>query len=106
MDYKASIWNHNAIIVPSKLATKHPTLIHIEGYNFIRPKDKTLEIDWSEKYKLFHQNYDWSDNYAIHPFIRFYKYKNETDELVIRHLNTTIGSVARHILFGNKELCL
>ena len=106
LDYKAHHWTYNSLLVPSTIATRHPSHIHTEGYNFIRPNDKSLQLIWSDKYKLFSQNYNWSENYAIHPFIRFYKYKNETDELAIRHLNTTIGSVARHILFGNKELCL
>ena len=96
-DYRASGWGHNSLGVPTKLAKNNPSLIHIAGYKFVKP-------NVIQRHLIFKQNFDWSDNYAIHLFVRYYKKK--TDEFVIRNLNTTIGSVSRHVLFGNKELCI
>ena len=96
-DYRASGWAFNSLSVPTKLAKNNPSLIHIAEFKFVKP-------NYTQRKLIFTQNFDWSENYAIHLFIRFYKKK--IDEHVIRNLNTTIGSVSRHVLFGNKELCL
>ena len=92
----SQVWGENALRRPYIIAQHHPHLIHIEGYNFTRP-DTTSRV-W-----IFERNFDWSINYAMHLFIRFYKRNASVDS--IRRLNTTIGAVSRHILFGNKELC-
>lgn len=95
-DYRKT-WAWNALWVPDKLAREHPQLIHVEGYNFTRP-------NWQHVNLIFNTNYDFSTNYGMHMYIRWYK--NQTDSTVIRTLNTTVGAVARHVLFGNKELCV
>ncbi|XP_060593020.1 uncharacterized protein LOC132747619 [Ruditapes philippinarum] len=95
-DYRKS-WAWNALWVPDKLSKQYPNLIHVEGYNFTRP-------NWQQVNLIFNQNYDWSTNYGMHLYIRWYK--NETNNVIIRTLNTTIGAVCRHVLFGNKELCV
>ena len=94
-DYRRNEWTYNALEIPGKLSKKHPNLIHVPIFYFTRPATHTL---------IHHRHYDWSLNYAIHIFQRYYRYN--IDESVIRHLNTTMGSVARHVLFNNKELCL
>ena len=94
-DYKKT-WAYNALWVPNNLAKKYPDLIHVEGYNFTRP-------NWKNVKQIFKENYDWSTNYGMHLYVRWYK--NDTDVSIIRTLNTTIGSVCRHVLFGDKELC-
>lgn len=95
-DYQKS-WAWNALWVPDKLSKQYPNLIHVEGYNFTRP-------NWQHVDLIFKTNYDWSTNYGMHMYIRWYK--NETNNVIIRTLNTTIGAVCRHVLFGNKELCI
>ena len=94
-DYRRS-WNYNALALPAKLVEKFPSLIHIEGYNFTRPS-------WRFRDLIYSHNYNWSTNYAMHLFLR--DYTNFTDENIIRSLNTTIGAISRHVIFGNKELC-
>ena len=94
-DYKPS-WEYNALNIPAILAKNHPRLIHVEGFNFTRP-------NWPNRQLIYKGNYDWSTNYGMHLFVR--DYKKETTEDIIRTLNTTIGAVCRHVLFGNKELC-
>lgn len=94
-DYR-KIWAYNALWVPNKLAKQHPELIHVEGYNFTRPS-------WQKHKLIFEGNYDWRWNYGMHMYARWYKNPINVD--IIRTLNTTIGSVSRHILLGNKELC-
>ena len=86
----------NSLEVPFDIATRFPRIIHVEGYNFTRPNKSNLD-------QIFKQNYDWSTNYGIHLYIK--AFKQRLNATVIRTLNTTIGSVCRHVLFGNKELC-
>ena len=95
--YKKNSWNYNSMRLPALLADKYPDIIHTEGYRFVQPNARNRHL-------IFDENYNWSDNYAIHLYIRYYK--NFTDEYVIRNLNTTLGAVARHVLYGNKELCM
>ncbi|XP_069132313.1 uncharacterized protein [Argopecten irradians] len=90
------VWAHHSTIVPYQLSQKYPHLIHIEKKTFVNP-------DYTNVDMIFKENFNWSNNYAIHLYIRYYKVEhNFTD---IRHLNTTLGSVARHVLYGIKELC-
>lgn len=95
-DYK-HIWAYNALWVPNRLANQHPELIHVEGFNFTRP-------NWQNTKQIFDENFNWATNYAMHMYARWYK--RPVNEEIIRSLNTTVGSVSRHILFGNKELCI
>lgn len=95
-DYR-KIWAYNALWVPNTLAKQRPELIHVEGFNFTRPS-------WKNYRQIFDENYDWSTNYGMHMYARWYKRPINLD--IIRTLNTTIGAVSRHILFGNKELCV
>ena len=90
-------WAYNCVTVPRKLAEAYPKLIHVEGFNFTRP-------NYYQADKLiFKSNYDWSTNYAMHMFARVFKGNVSID--IIRRMNTTLGSVSRHVLFGNKEIC-
>ena len=94
-------WTYNALEVPYRIAQQLPDTIHVEGHRFTRP---------SQMYLIYDQNFNWSDNYAMHLFSRWYRlavaHKFQFNEKTIGLLNITLGSVARHILFGNKELCV
>jgi hypothetical protein len=94
--YTKGQWAHHSTIVPNRLSLMHPDLIHVENKTFVRPNYTQLPL-------LFKMNFDWSKNYAIHLYIRFYKLRHNFHD--IRYLNTTIGSVARHVVYGSKELC-
>jgi mannosyltransferase OCH1-like enzyme len=95
-DYK-KIWAYNALWVPNTLAKNHPELIHVEGFNFTRP-------NWQNTKLIYDGNYNWATNYGMHMYARWYRRPINLD--IIRTLNTTVGAVSRHILFGNKELCI
>jgi len=90
-------WGFNCLTVSLKVAEAYPKLIHIEGFNFTRPTYSQADE------LIFKSNYDWSTNYAMHLFARVFKGNVSID--IIRRMNTTLGSVSRHILFGNKEVC-
>ena len=93
-------WSYNALTVPYSISRQLPDLIHVEGTRFTRPNGRHFDL-------LFDKNFDWSDNYAMHLFARWFgkQYGYRFDETTIGMLNITLGSVARYILFGNKELC-
>ncbi|CAC5384493.1 unnamed protein product [Mytilus coruscus] len=94
--YNKSQWGYHSTIVPYLLSKKYPDLIHVENKTFVRPS-------WQQLPLLFEKNFNWSENYGIHLYIRFYKFTHDFND--IKYLNTTIGSVARHVLYGSKELC-
>ncbi|XP_033752411.1 uncharacterized protein LOC117336135 isoform X2 [Pecten maximus] len=94
--YNGNLWGHHSTIVPYKLSQKYPHLIHVENKTFVNP-------DFDHVDMIFKENFNWSNNYAIHLFIR--KYSLEHNFTDIRHLNTTLGAVSRHVLYGCKELC-
>ena len=79
------------------LSKQHPEAIHIHGYRFTTP-------NYINRNKIHNLNYDWSENYGLHFYAR--QYDGRYDHVIMRHMNTTMGSIARYVLFGNKELCL
>ena len=94
--YTQTQWAHHSTILPYKLSKKYPSLLHIEDKTFVKP-------NYTEVWKLFRANYNWTKNYGIHLYIRFYKEQHNFGD--IRRLNTTMGSVARYIIYDTKELC-
>ncbi|XP_062572887.1 uncharacterized protein LOC134234859 isoform X1 [Saccostrea cucullata] len=94
--YNKAQWAYHSTILPHKLSLKHPDLLHIENKTFVRPNYTQLKL-------LFRKNFNWSKNYGIHLYIRFYKRMHTSMD--VRRLNTTMGSVARYILYDTKELC-
>ncbi|XP_069130281.1 uncharacterized protein [Argopecten irradians] len=94
--YDPNKWGYHSTIMPAKLSKIYPDMIHVENKTFVRP-------DAGHTKDLFQNNFDWSNNYAIHLFMRYYKKVYSLTS--IRTLNCTLGTVARFILFGHKELC-
>ncbi|XP_069131786.1 uncharacterized protein [Argopecten irradians] len=95
--FNTSLWSHHSCILPYKLLQRYPHLIHVENKTFVNP-------DFRHRSIIFDGNFNWSYNYAVHLYIRFYNLKH-FNFIDIRHLNTTIGSVARYVLYGHRELC-
>ncbi|VDH94308.1 Hypothetical predicted protein [Mytilus galloprovincialis] len=89
-------WGVHSTQVPYWLSQKYPDLIHVENKTFVRPSWENLDV-------IFDHNFDWSKNYGLHYYIRFYKHTHDFND--IKYLNTTIGSTARHVLYGSKDLC-
>ncbi|OWF34962.1 Inositol phosphoceramide mannosyltransferase 3 [Mizuhopecten yessoensis] len=85
-----------SLFMPSRIAKKHPSWIHVENMTFCTPNGQ-------DTHKIFNENYDWKENYAMHLYIRYYQHHDS--EQTVRTLNTTIGSLARYVLYGTKKLC-
>lgn len=94
--FKSNEWGYSSTLVPFKLSKKYPKLIHVEDKTFVRPNYLQLKL-------LFNKNFDWSKNFAIHLYKRYYKKRHNVQD--IRTLNTTIGSVSRYVIYGDKALC-
>ncbi|OWF42775.1 hypothetical protein KP79_PYT07195 [Mizuhopecten yessoensis] len=95
-NYNPDNWGYNALIVPFELSQKHPEMIHIE-------RDKLVNPTYNCRHQIFKMNFDWSENYTIHLYIR--RFKSVFDILSFRTMNNTLGAVTRYLLFGHKELC-
>lgn len=94
--YNTDQWAYHSTILPYELSRKYPDLLHVENRTFIRPSYVELPL-------IYQRNFDWSQNYALHLYIRFHKGVYTFKD--VRRLNTTMGSVARHVLFDTKEFC-
>ncbi|KAL4224960.1 hypothetical protein ACF0H5_015656 [Mactra antiquata] len=101
-DYQPNRYIYNAMKSSGKLAVmdEYKHLIHIEHNTLSRPhKMRFLAI-----HDLAKATYNWSHVYGIHTYIRiFHETVNET---TIKTMNSTFGSICRHIFYGDKELCV
>jgi hypothetical protein len=87
------------MVYPKKIASKHRDLIHIEYGTISRP----IDMIGGKIYHSEYATYDWSHIYGIHLYSRIFK--KPFNEYSIRNMNSTVGSISRHAVFGNKELC-
>jgi len=88
-------WNHQSVVVPMRLARRHPSLVHVEWYSIHRP-------NWSEREWLYTPGKLWNwaaDNYAVHLWYR--EHHVDYDPLSIRTLNTTLGEILRHVYYDH-----
>ncbi|KAL4224958.1 hypothetical protein ACF0H5_015654 [Mactra antiquata] len=101
-DYRPDRLVYNAMKSTVMLAKKeeYKHLIHVESFTISRPYGmEKLAIYDSKK-----ATYNWSHIYGIHTYIRiFHETVNET---TIKTMNSTFGSICRHIFYGDKELCI
>ena len=91
-----STWAYNSGYVPSRLARRYPSLIHIEETSLNRPNCNELEKIWGSEI------YDWRQNYAIHTWIRKYKGEKPNPDN-IKTMNSTYGEIARLVYYGSPE---
>ncbi|KAL4235989.1 hypothetical protein ACF0H5_004377 [Mactra antiquata] len=99
-NYIPEKYAYNAMVYPKKLKTTLKDHIHVEYATISRPVGMIGgTIYWNSN-----ATYDWSYIYGIHLYSRIYK--EPVNETTIRHMNFTFGSIARHVYYGNKELCL
>ena len=96
-DYRNTSYAYNSMRYNGILAKKHPDLVHIEEGTLCRPKEMVAKPLNSNKM------HDWSQLYGFHIYSRTVKFP--LDEITIRKMNTTFGSMLRHVVFGNKDLC-
>lgn len=97
--YEKFDYTYNAMTYPQMLALRYSDLIHVESGTVSRPKD----MIGFKLYSLRYEMYNWSKVYGIHLFSRLYK--KTLNETTIRNMHSACGSILRHVLFGNKELC-
>jgi hypothetical protein len=94
--YKPMSYIFNAMEFPKYIYEKFKDHIHIEYGTLSRPLTQI-------GFKIYNTNFRWGGIYGIHLFSRSYR-KPMTVKLV-KYFNSTVGSICRHVLFGNKELC-
>jgi hypothetical protein len=97
--YRPEKYAYYSMVYPHILAKNHTDLIHIEYTTISRPQ----KMNYEKIYHKSYASYNWSYIYGIHLYIRMYK--EPFDETSIRTMNFTLGSISRHVVCGNKELC-
>ncbi|KAK6173344.1 hypothetical protein SNE40_016813 [Patella caerulea] len=95
--YNPTEWGIHSTFVPFRIAQKHKDLIHIEKEAFFKPDLAAIE-------KLYTGKIDLSKNHAIHLYVRSIKKYYTLDQF--RKMNTTLGELARSVLYDSKNLCL
>ncbi|XP_012934984.1 uncharacterized protein LOC106011108 [Aplysia californica] len=94
--YLGTSWNSHSVLLITKLAKWHPTLMSELGPIFIKFGPANQE-------KLYKRNCHLKESYAAHLFKGALP-KNADFEYV-KKINTTFGRIARYILFGDSNLC-
>lgn len=95
--YNPRQWGIHSTYVPLALARKYPQLIRVENGSFIRPDLGGIKA-------VYYGRYDWSSNYGIHLYTRFLRQSFTLHEF--RTMNSTLGDLARWILYGTTDVCL
>ena len=54
--------------------------------------------------KLYLEHYNWSNKYAVHAWQRNKEMPIPQSEADADRLNSTMGEIARHVLYGSKAL--
>ena len=98
--FNAGHWNGHSVVMPGRIASKHPDLIHVE-------KDTIHKPNWQAPglRQLYHPGvfYDWqTKNYAVHLWYRKHNIDHDPDS--IKQLNTTLGQIFRYIFYGKSDL--
>ena len=86
-------WAKQSVHNVHKLAYVYPHLIHVEETSLNRP-------NWMERSQIYAGNYNWTNNYAMHLWLRLWPKEKQPSGLEDIQSNTTIGEIVRHILFG------
>lgn len=94
--YVSTSYTFNAMTYPRFLSNNFPDEIHVLKGNLSRPWYQIGRV-------VYITNYDWRSIYGIHLFTR--GFNRPMNEKILKTFNSTIGSICRHILYGNKELC-
>jgi hypothetical protein len=79
-------WNYHSVKLPGILAKNYPDLVHTEWDTIDRP-------NWEERRLIYNAGvkYDWSKNYAMHLWYRFYNKDHNPDD--IKTLDSTLGEI-------------
>lgn len=83
---------------PKILAGIFPHLVHVE--------ESSLHPTSADQVKrIYNGNFDWTENYSMHLFVKTWpKSKRPSRVEDILTINTTIGEMARHILFCSSKI--
>ena len=96
-DYKNDSYVYNSMWYNNDLAKNRTDLIHVEEGTLCAP---AVLIGKPINSTMV---YDWSSLYGFHLYARTIHFPWDVDW--IKNFNTTMGSMVRHVVYGNKELC-
>ncbi|XP_060604137.1 uncharacterized protein LOC132756992 [Ruditapes philippinarum] len=94
--YNNNSYVFNAMIYPNRIYKNFPDSIHVENGTISRLVNQIGP-------SVYEINYNWAGIYGFHLFRRSYRKPITVDS--VKYFNSTVGSICRHVLFGNKELC-
>ncbi|XP_076802206.1 uncharacterized protein LOC143446456 isoform X1 [Clavelina lepadiformis] len=93
-------WGKNSVLVPWAIWKLFPDKIKVVKKLICRP-------NWTELSYIFHELYDWHQNYILHLYARYLKTWDGKEERSLKELavlNTTYGQIARHVIWGDERV--
>ncbi|XP_076446827.1 uncharacterized protein LOC143284078 [Babylonia areolata] len=100
--YNPRQWGIHSTFLPHTLARLYPHLIHNAGYAFVRPDLPDIREVWEG-------HYHWAPNHAVHLYFRSMLEGRQVRTDYTLHellaLNSSLGEIARHVVFGSKDAC-
>jgi hypothetical protein len=90
-------WDYRSVLYPNILAARYSHLVHVEEATMHRP-------NWRELHWIYVAKWNWSNNYAMHLWIRLYHGHHPTSAKDIDCLTSTFGEVCRHAYYGTSEM--
>lgn len=98
-EYKVENYVYNAMVYPKLLSSEFKDLIHVDFGKLSRP--------WGQiGLQIYYTNCNWKGIFGIHLFSRIFAPRSYMDMETVKHFNSTVGSICRHVLYGDKELCV
>ncbi|XP_002122051.2 uncharacterized protein LOC100184557 [Ciona intestinalis] len=99
-DFNDTKWSESSCFVPWSLWHLFPSTINVVKERMLRP-------NWEEIKFLYHELWDWRDNYTVHLYSRFMINVDGTPERSLQELsvlNTTYGEIARYVLWKDPKI--
>lgn len=96
--YDSEKYTYSPMTDPQFFSNPLPGNVHVEKGTLSRPRGQEGNV-------IFTTNTNWSNIYGMHLNSKTYPITELIETSNIRYLNTTVGALCRHILFGNKEIC-
>uniref|UniRef100_H2Y704 Alpha-1,4-N-acetylglucosaminyltransferase n=1 Tax=Ciona savignyi TaxID=51511 RepID=H2Y704_CIOSA len=99
-DFNDTKWSESSCFVPWSLWNLFPSALRVV-------KEKMLRPNWEEIKFLYHELWDWRENFSVHLYSRFMLAVDGTPERSLQELsvlNTTYGEIARYVIWQSSQI--
>jgi hypothetical protein len=94
--FERETWAFRSVEYPHLLSLRFPELIHVENTSLQHPS-------WYELEQIYIKVYNWTENYAMHLWVRKWPGNLPESASDVDCLGATLGEIARHVVYGDRE---